>query len=366
MDFMLFSATLKRSKLALTIASAILFFVDQIFMSVELKHYAVQLRQNNFWKEFFRFCFFIFKINFTSKFDLLDVNYRPFTFAPQDGDIYTGAIGGLICLLKAKKSTYYRQVCLYDLLFLRDKKESQFLREFYLAKIKKNTRISKSCESTKKSVSVNVPTVNFPKAKAQQALEDVYMILQENNIETFLVSGTLLGAIRENDFLAHDFDIDLGVFDKHVTVPEIVSILAKYSNCQIESVDNPYLVRLLVNKIVPVDIFFHFEDGNICWHGSSYHRWENELFELHEINFLGNCYQAPVNYDKYLTENYGDWRTPKIDFDCFYDTPNLKHQESHGSIIFLLKQCLYNEHVNNYERYIFFANKLEDIYGNER
>lgn len=37
--------------------------------------------------------------------------------------------------------------------------------------------------------------------------------LQEENIEIFLVFGTLLGAIREKGFIKHDMDMDFGVWD---------------------------------------------------------------------------------------------------------------------------------------------------------
>lgn len=40
----------------------------------------------------------------------------------------------------------------------------------------------------------------------------VLFVLNEKNIEFFLVFGTLLGAIREKDFIRHDLDLDFGVW----------------------------------------------------------------------------------------------------------------------------------------------------------
>ena len=46
---------------------------------------------------------------------------------------------------------------------------------------------------------------------ALQVLIDVTDVLDEYGCTNWLSDGTLLGAIRENDFIAHDYDIDVGV-----------------------------------------------------------------------------------------------------------------------------------------------------------
>ena len=50
---------------------------------------------------------------------------------------------------------------------------------------------------------------------------------------------------------------------------------------------------------------------------------------LEEREFLGRTHLIPKDYDTYLTENYGDWRTPKVAFDSAFDTPNgaVLHEE---------------------------------------
>jgi len=44
-------------------------------------------------------------------------------------------------------------------------------------------------------------------------LQKVCSVLNENDINYFLTCGTLLGYIRENDFIEWDTDIDIGLFD---------------------------------------------------------------------------------------------------------------------------------------------------------
>ena len=47
---------------------------------------------------------------------------------------------------------------------------------------------------------------------------------------------------------------------------------------------------------------------------------------------------GPVDYDKYLSENYGDWRTPVTDFHFTTGTPNLTLQNNPLSLAFFLKR----------------------------
>jgi len=58
---------------------------------------------------------------------------------------------------------------------------------------------------------------DFAIRNPKQLLENMVLIrdiLQEHNIRYFLHFGTLLGAIREHDFIPHDDDADVGVFDE--------------------------------------------------------------------------------------------------------------------------------------------------------
>lgn len=49
--------------------------------------------------------------------------------------------------------------------------------------------------------------------KARQDLNCFQEILDRYDISFFLLSGVMLGAVREGDFIQHDWDIDLGTLD---------------------------------------------------------------------------------------------------------------------------------------------------------
>src|SRR5690606_37477131 len=50
-------------------------------------------------------------------------------------------------------------------------------------------------------------------AAARQALLDLRSDLSRADVKFFLVSGTLLGCVREGNILGHDKDIDVGVME---------------------------------------------------------------------------------------------------------------------------------------------------------
>ena len=167
---------------------------------------------------------------------------------------------------------------------------------------------------------------------AVAALVDCASLFQD--IPWFVLSGTFLGLIREDGFLPHDYDIDVGVM-QDVPLVSVTDRLARNANFVLRKVDiqpafgaqtapRPMLLKLVHRTGVPVDIFYHYETGDDrLLHGSSLHHWFNSHFSLQDYNLEGVAVRGPADADRYLTENYGDWRTPVTDFNCSTDTPNL-------------------------------------------
>ncbi|MGR3762462.1 hypothetical protein ACUXV3_20370 (plasmid) [Roseobacteraceae bacterium NS-SX3] len=181
----------------------------------------------------------------------------------------------------------------------------------------------------------------FSRTAAEQALRDTLQLLERNGIEAFILSGTFLGAIREKAILDHDYDIDLGVMADTTDKDQLETVLQ--NSPPFRCISTASQVRLerdaagqLVRRVVPVlyklrhqngiiaDIFLHYEEDGVLWHGSSLYRWDNAVFGLAPVTLAGEYVQGPDNADRYLTENYGNWRIPKRDFHCGSDTPNLQ------------------------------------------
>ena len=155
----------------------------------------------------------------------------------------------------------------------------------------------------------------------KQALEHIDIVLKQNSVEYFLISGTLLGCIRENSLLPHDRDLDIGVWLDD-GIERVKNLLLTSGYFHFVETRSAELLKLKHVTGVAIDVFFHKKNKATITHAGVKTVWHNALFDLKDHEFLGKTFLTPANYDQYLTENYGDWRTPKIEFDCALDTPN--------------------------------------------
>ena len=178
---------------------------------------------------------------------------------------------------------------------------------------------------------------DFDVVSARLALKAFSDLFPISNTPWFIISGTFLGLIRQGDFLRHDYDIDIGIFSSDFKFSEFINAIATSKNFSIKKIDKshtigpnrseePVLIKIIHESGVHIDFFIHHKehrDENLyIWHGSSIHRWDNSTFTLKRYNFGGTEVFGPAESDKYLTENYGDWRTEVKNFSCTTDTPN--------------------------------------------
>lgn len=162
---------------------------------------------------------------------------------------------------------------------------------------------------------------HFSRNRGERALLDLKRAVDPTGIPLFLVSGTLLGCIREGRLLAHDKDVDVGVFED-VDRARLLRAIRTSGAFYVLRGRSPRILRLKHVSGAGVDVFVHVRDERDVWHGGVQMIWHNSPFDLAEREFLGRSFLVPADFDRYLTENYGDWRTPRVDFDTFFDTPN--------------------------------------------
>lgn len=168
---------------------------------------------------------------------------------------------------------------------------------------------------------------------AENTLLSLGRALEENNIKAWLVYGTLLGYVREKDFISHDFDIDLGLFHNKSNLG-LEKVLTKYGFKKVREFqidEGTYgLEQTYELNGVTVDFFFIVDDGkNFLAHtfhseGSSSMNQTIEKhggllvtefiftpYELKKVQFKGGNFYIPVDSNLYLKEYYGeDYMTP--------------------------------------------------------
>ena len=145
---------------------------------------------------------------------------------------------------------------------------------------------------------------------AAENLAILKRILDKKGLKPLFAYGTLLGAIREKDFITHDEDIDLiakaedkqAIFDLLPELMEEGFVVARYDRRELFSI---------IRKGEYIDFYFFkpYKDGTRYCSGVL---CPNEFLEnVSLIPFKGNEYWAPADYEGFLLFEYGEnWRTP--------------------------------------------------------
>lgn len=140
-------------------------------------------------------------------------------------------------------------------------------------------------------------------------------VLDKNKIEFQLTYGTLLGAIREKDFIDHDEDIDLLVFNEEKQHFFDILPQLKQVGFDVARYDRRNLMSIIRNGEY-IDIYFMTlrEDGTRYCGGNI---MPTELTEeTIDLDFKGLNVKIPKNYIALLRYEYGEnWMTPVEWFD---------------------------------------------------
>jgi len=176
---------------------------------------------------------------------------------------------------------------------------------------------------TSRDIYKKEPRMDF--VKSNQYLQDVKKVLDEFNIPFFLFFGTLLGAIREQDFLVHDHDVDIAVFAKDIDNTKTDKISAELTklgytvgSCSVLGRKSALLVSKPKNKGTKVDIYYFFDfQDKLWWPRGSYIKgvsyitaipYKKKYFEnMKTISFKGAEYKVPTPPEEFLEELWGKW-----------------------------------------------------------
>ena len=150
------------------------------------------------------------------------------------------------------------------------------------------------------------------KEKAKENLSLLKRICNTHHLDFILFYGTLLGAIREQDFISHDEDIDIAMPITDLEHFKSLLFVLRENGFEVARFERRGLMSIIRNGEY-IDIYFftpYAEDNRlstcIC-----------ELCEVKYINnttqmeFQGEMYTVPQDSEELLNFFYGkDWRTP--------------------------------------------------------
>ena len=156
-------------------------------------------------------------------------------------------------------------------------------------------------------------------ASPRIALENMVIardVLAQRGVAIFLNFGTLLGAIRERGFIAHDHDVDMGLFEKDraAFMAAIPALAARSLVVTTQILPESTLITTMRGG-ESLDFFFARPLTGF-WR----RRWDLDDFSrvaavhldgLDEIDFLGERFKIPRESEAMLRQLYGKtWRIP--------------------------------------------------------
>lgn len=202
--------------------------------------------------------------------------------------------------------------------------------------------------STEAAAEVAIPPKkpSFDVQAANESLKTVNRLLRARGLQPFLMSGVLLGYLREGQILPHDKDLDLGLIGWQSQF-EVAQALLASGQYQVSwrrlRGAQTFLFDVVDLKYgVAIDFFFYHPQGDHFLHGIDYkYGFTQNLrfspFALKEVDFLGERFWIPDNADQNLTENYGDWRTPQSSYVVTVESPALvdKGSDKHRFILLI-------------------------------
>jgi len=157
----------------------------------------------------------------------------------------------------------------------------------------------------------------FDKVKALETLKK----LNSLGLTYFLMAGTLLGVIRNGDFLDHDNDIDIGIIGDN-DAEQIKNILIEngFTFYKEFGIKGKSLEYRFFNGGIQLDIFFYYEDGDQIYFAASsnngeYYKYIFDKFNIVTTNLKNIRVNIPSNAEKYIETQYGlDWMIEKKDW----------------------------------------------------
>lgn len=161
----------------------------------------------------------------------------------------------------------------------------------------------------KKELYVGRKIIN--KEQSKKNLFSFKNLLDQNNLKFGLMYGTLLGAIREKDFISHDEDVDVFILEEDKN--GFLNLLFELRDEGFEVVRYDGKMLSLMRNDDYIDVYI-FRPKYLFYRtcGKLIHR--SYFFEYKEkIQFLDSEFYTPNRMMDFIISNYGkNWNIPKV------------------------------------------------------
>lgn len=178
---------------------------------------------------------------------------------------------------------------------------------------------------------------DFDTAAAELTLTTVNRALKEKGLKPFLISGSLLGCMRDGQIMPHDKDLDMGLigWESQFELAQAILSLGCFDiNLKRLKGETLFLISAIDQRTnIAVDFFMFHDKGDHFLHGIDYQygftqNFRFSKFKLIETEFLGEKFYIPDQWSRMLEENYGKWQTPEPSYVVTVESPGLTDQGS--------------------------------------
>lgn len=138
------------------------------------------------------------------------------------------------------------------------------------------------------------------------------------DLDIYLIYGTLLGAIREKDFIAHDYDVDLAYLSKYNTKDDVlkefiyICKVLKDNNILLKVKGTSQLHCKALSDKMTFDVWTSFSVSKSKFYLAPIKTLlkSKYILPLKTLTFRTLCFNIPNMPEELMDLLYTDWKTP--------------------------------------------------------
>ncbi|MDE6648817.1 MAG: LicD family protein [Muribaculaceae bacterium] len=140
-------------------------------------------------------------------------------------------------------------------------------------------------------------------------LRDFLSVMNDGGVKTGPAFGSLLGIIRDNDFISWDEDIDLYLLKEQEDAFDALLPILKDKGFELIRYERRGLYSFMRNGEY-MDVYVLEDVGGGIRHTGATFLFDEDFTDTVNHVFKGININIPQNTDRHLTLLYGDWKTP--------------------------------------------------------